>query len=359
MSNDLKPAQSGRVLIVDDDTGDLQLLANLLEKHGYTAHPASTGELALKFVQTTLPDLVLLDIRMPGMDGFEVCGRLKADERTASIPVIFLTVLEDEATKVKGFEAGGVDYITKPFHPEEVLARVKTHLRLRELTERLERTVNERTKELMMANERLQEEIIGHRRAEKDLRESEAKYRLIVDTATESIWVFGPDFMTTFVNTRMADMLGYAAEEMIGRPMTDFMFEEDTPDYNRRMERRVQGIAENYERRLRCRDGKSVRTRVSATPVFDDRHHYMGSFGMFSDVTELKQAEEELRRLNQELEQRVRQRTGELEKKNAELEQMNKLFVGRELRMIELKEAMKKLESKVAFLKKQSGRGGP
>src|SRR5512137_2881382 len=158
-------ARSDRILVVDDTTANLQLLTNLLTEHGYTVHPASDGELALEFVRSTLPDLILLDIRMPGMDGYEVCRRLKEDERTRDIPVIFISILEDERDKVKGFRQGAVDYITKPFQPEEVLARIQTHLRLRELTERLEQKVAERTEELEIANQRLQQEIEERRRA--------------------------------------------------------------------------------------------------------------------------------------------------------------------------------------------------
>ncbi len=132
-----------RILVVDDTSANLQLLCDLFTSHGYTVHPASDGELALRFVQLTLPDLILLDIRMPGLDGFEVCRRLKADPRTRDIPVIFISMLEDERDKVKGFQAGGVDYVTKPFQPEEVLARVGTHLRLRDLTQHLETEIAE------------------------------------------------------------------------------------------------------------------------------------------------------------------------------------------------------------------------
>src|SRR5512137_3060730 len=154
-----------RLLVVDDTAANRQLLTNLLTEQGYIVHPASDGELALEFVRTTLPDLILLDIRMPGMDGYEVCRQLKSDERTRDIPVIFISILEDERDKVKGFREGAVDYITKPFQPEEVLARIQTHLRLRELTERLEQKVAERTEELEIANQRLQQEIEERRRA--------------------------------------------------------------------------------------------------------------------------------------------------------------------------------------------------
>jgi PAS domain S-box-containing protein len=135
----------------------------------------------------------------------------------------------------------------------------------------------------------------------RDLRESEARYRQIVDTATEGIWVVGPDYMTTFVNSRMAEMLGCPGEEMIGRPFTDFIFEEDRSDYLRRLENRRQGISESYEHRFRRKDGQTVWTHISATPIFDDDHHFIGSFSMFTDITERKRAEEALRQKTEEL----------------------------------------------------------
>jgi PAS domain S-box-containing protein len=130
--------------------------------------------------------------------------------------------------------------------------------------------------------------------AHRDLRESNARYRRIVDTATEGIWVVGQDALTTFVNSHMAEMLGCSGEEMIGRPLTDFMFEEDAPDHLRKMENRRQGISESYERRFRRQDGQTVWTHVSATPLFDAEHHFTGSFAMFTDITERKRAEEAL-----------------------------------------------------------------
>ncbi|MGO9569900.1 MAG: PAS domain S-box protein [Desulfomonilaceae bacterium] len=133
--------------------------------------------------------------------------------------------------------------------------------------------------------------LLSHR----GLEESEAKYRRIVETATEGIWVLGPDTMTTFVNVRMAEMLGYSGEEMIGRAVTDFMFDADAPDHLRRMENCHQRLSENYERRFRRKDGRTVWTLVSATPIFDDDHRFNGLFGMFTDITERKRAEEVLR----------------------------------------------------------------
>jgi len=348
------------ILAVDDTPASLKLLADILSDAGYRVRLAGDGELALRSANIQPPALVLLDIRMPGMDGYEVCQRLKADEKTRSIPVIFLSALEDEQEKVKAFQVGGVDYITKPIRAEELLARVTTHLALThaqlDLQQRnaeleaardtLELRVKERSAELEQINRRLQEQIDVHLQTLEALRESEAKYRSIVDTANEGIWALGPDTLTTFVNARMTEMLGYSCAEMIGRPVTDFMFEEDAPDHLSKMENRRRGLGEHYERRFRHKNGETVWTLASASPIFDADHGFQGSFAMFTDITELKRAGGELRKLNEELELRVKERTAELEAKNIELERANRLFVGRELRMVELKERVRELEQR-------------
>jgi PAS domain S-box-containing protein len=137
------------------------------------------------------------------------------------------------------------------------------------------------------------------KRAEEELQESETKYRRIVDTAAEGIWGLGPDTLTTFVNARMAEMLGYSGNDMIGRPVTDFMFEEDVPDHLARMENRRQGMSEVYERRFRRQDGEPVWVQANTVPIFDDGHRFAGAMAMFTDITERKRAE---RRLQREIE---------------------------------------------------------
>lgn len=133
------------------------------------------------------------------------------------------------------------------------------------------------------------------KRAEEALRQSQEKYRRIVDTANEGIWVLDEDLRTSFVNAQMAEMLGYEAEEMIGREIESCIFEEDLPDHGQRMENRRRGIAEHYERRWRRKDGQAVWTIVSATPIIDAEHHFRGSFAMILDITERKKLEEQLR----------------------------------------------------------------
>jgi signal transduction histidine kinase len=128
----------GNILVVDDTKANLRLLTEMLTEEGFTVRPAPSGAIALKAVSTYLPELILLDINMPGMNGFEVCEKLKADEQSKDIPVIFISALNETLDKVRAFSVGGVDYITKPFQFEEVLARVKTHLSLHRLQQELQ-----------------------------------------------------------------------------------------------------------------------------------------------------------------------------------------------------------------------------
>ena len=134
----INTASTGDILIVDDTQSDLKLFSDILRKVGYTVRSTTDGELALRSVQARLPDLILLDIAMPDLDGYEVCRRLKDSKDTRDIPVIFISVRTSPLDKVKAFATGGVDYISKPFEPEEVLARVSMHLTLRKTQKKIE-----------------------------------------------------------------------------------------------------------------------------------------------------------------------------------------------------------------------------
>ena len=151
-------AETGDILIVDDHPENLQLLFDALSRDGYELRRVLSGQQALQVAQFDPPDLILLDIRMPEIDGYEVCRRLKAEPQTQGIPVIFLSALDESLDKVKAFNVGGADYVTKPFQIEEVLARVRHQIRLQQLQRenaKQQQQLEERSQKLEAANAEL------------------------------------------------------------------------------------------------------------------------------------------------------------------------------------------------------------
>ncbi|MEP0855871.1 EAL domain-containing protein [Trichocoleus sp. DQ-U1] len=176
MNSDRVFPLNGNILLVDDTPNNLRLLSDLLSHQGYKVRSVTNGQTALKACQAKPPDLILLDINMPQMNGYEVCEKLKANEQTREIPVIFLSALDEAIDKVKAFTVGGIDYISKPFQVEEVLVRVKNQLALREaqvkvleLNAELENRVKERTSQLERTNQELNEEILERKRIQSQL----------------------------------------------------------------------------------------------------------------------------------------------------------------------------------------------
>jgi two-component sensor histidine kinase len=159
----------GSILVVDDNPDDLRLISNLLKGQGYHVRPAPSGDLAISGARANPPDLVLLDVAMPGLDGYQVCGELKKDEKTRGIPVIFISVLDGLEEIVKSFSAGGVEYIIKPYKEKEVLARVENHMALKRMQ-----------KELEEKNRRLKEELAERQRMEEELKDYAASQVILV-----------------------------------------------------------------------------------------------------------------------------------------------------------------------------------
>jgi sigma-B regulation protein RsbU (phosphoserine phosphatase) len=155
MTDKRTDASTESILIVDDAPANLRLLAEMLTARGYRVRAVTSGDRALMSARAAPPDLILLDIRMPGMNGYEVCEQLKAERQTRHIPVIFISALDELHDKVQAFNVGGVDYVTKPFQGEEVLARVETHLALR----RLQNQLRDANRQLMEANQRMEREL--------------------------------------------------------------------------------------------------------------------------------------------------------------------------------------------------------
>lgn len=215
--SDQEDTHKGDILVVDDKPDNLRLLTFLLSKNGYKVQQATSGQMAIEAVQSHPPDLILLDILMPNMNGYEVCSQLKALASTADIPVIFLSALSDVFDKVKAFEVGGVDYITKPFHLQEILARVENHLIVRrqqamlqqEIRDRqkaeialqeanltLEQRVQERTAELGSVILKLQVEVEERKKAENRVQQSLERERELSDLRSRLIATLSHEFRT-------------------------------------------------------------------------------------------------------------------------------------------------------------------
>lgn len=176
------------VLIIDDDQFTLGAMSGFLGKMGLEILVARDGRSGFEKACYAQPDLILLDVRLPGADGFEICDRLKVEETTKEIPVIFMTALTKTEHKIKGFNAGGVDYITKPLQFEEVLARVATHIQLDDLRQSLQQKVSERTALLTSTVKKLEQEIAQHQQTAAALKESEARYRCLFEESPISLW---------------------------------------------------------------------------------------------------------------------------------------------------------------------------
>lgn len=158
-ANSMPSESQSDIMVIDDEVPNLKFLVELLKRSGYHVRPLLNGHDAFRSIQRELPDLILLDIRMPGMDGYEVCQQLQAQEETRHIPVIFLSALSDVAEKIRAFDAGGVDYITKPLQEQEVLARIKTHLH----ASQLHRQLREKHQQLCQLADATFEALIVHR----------------------------------------------------------------------------------------------------------------------------------------------------------------------------------------------------
>jgi PAS domain S-box-containing protein len=280
------------ILIIDDDPNNLAMMSSVLEERHYTIIVAEDSESGLKRAHYARPDLILLDILLPKIDGYETCRRLKAVESTREIPVIFMTALTETEHKIKGFAAGAVDYITKPVQREELLARVGVHLHIRELTNRLreekellERRVEERTAELARAN--------------KALCKSEKMYRTLIETTLDLVFIVDKQGMFTYANPRLEALTGYSSHELTGRSFMDIItleFRETALEgFNRGMRGEVNLTCEVE---VIHKTGAKTPVEFLTTTLFDLDGKPVGRFGVGRDMTERKRTEEERLRMN-------------------------------------------------------------
>jgi PAS domain S-box-containing protein len=300
-------AREGTILIVDDVPINLAVLVDHLESAGHRALVAQDAEVALKRASLMKPDLILLDVVMPGIDGFETCRRLKAAESTRDIPVIFMTCLGEAADKLVGFKAGGVDYITKPFEIEEVLARIKTHLSLREAQkeleaknaqlerahQELEQRVRARTAELASSNAALEAENAERRRAEDALRESQHLLQAIVDNSPTLIYVKDLEGRYLMVNRRYEELFHVIARSLIGK--TDYdVFSAERADAFRAFDQQVAAAGRPLEREEIAPQDDGLHTYIAIKcPLLDESGRTYAVCGISTDISERKRAEAE------------------------------------------------------------------
>ena len=286
------------ILIVDDTAENLRLLAKVLAARRYEVRMAPSGALALMSVQQRLPDLILLDIRMPKMNGYEVCQRLKADERTRDIPIIFLSALQEGNDKAKAFEIGGADYITKPLQQEEVIARVQYQLRLLDLQQQM----LQQQQQLEAQNQRLQQEIHYRTCIESELYQEKTLLRSLIDAIPDLIF---------FKNRQGQYLLWNQAFEAFTGLAPDAIHQHTDADL---FSPRAAEWIQNHDQQV-FTTGKSLRHEEWATypdqhrqlldtykiPVRGSEGDPLGLLGVCRDITDRKRVEHYLNRTTSRL----------------------------------------------------------
>lgn len=277
MSRQMKKS---KILIVDDMPENLGVLFNLLNDH-YEVLAAENGSIALEIIEQDKPDLVLLDIMMPDIDGYEVCRILKNSNHTKDIPIIFISALNELENKVKGLNLGAVDYITKPFQQEEVLARINSHLEIKRLNDKLVELNSSLEEKVKSRTQELEDKITENESMNKALQQSESKFKAIFDGAPESILLV--EFETGQIvdmNKAGCELIGLQHDEIIGRDHGEFFIpvKEDNAlnDY--------ESLRGKYPNNLRTADGTLIPIENSIKTMIINGNIYL--LGIMRDVSD-------------------------------------------------------------------------
>ena len=273
----------GNILVVDDQPENLRVLSQVLERKGYKVRKAINGETGLISAQSRSPDLILLDIMMPDMDGYQICEKLKKNPQTCEIPIIFLSALDEVLDKIKAFNLGGVDYITKPFHIEELLVRVQTQLRLKQQKEQLE-----------AQNQRLKKEVYERQLAEKNLgllekAISACNNGIIITNATD------PNNPIIYANPAIERIFGYSMKEVLGKNWSFLLGENDNrPDLKVLEKEIMQGKGCQITMRNYRKDGRLFWNEIWLSAVVNSSGIISNYISIQTDITERKQMQEAL-----------------------------------------------------------------
>ncbi|MBI5540823.1 MAG: PAS domain S-box protein [Bacteroidia bacterium] len=329
----------GKILIVDDVFHNLKLLGEILRSENYEINSALNGAEAIASVNAEIPDLILLDILLPDISGYEVCSILKADIKFNEVPIIFISALDAPTDKVKGLKLGGVDYITKPFNRDELLSRVNTHIELKHARERLK----ENNTILSIANqalnkeieirkraeielqtsfaelkkskiatlnllEDLEKEVENHKNTERILKLSEEKYRLVSDNSADVIFTLDNELKYSFISPSIKNLRGFEVDELIGKSVLNTLTIEGINVIRNAVEEEMKlemsGIAplirtRTFELELICKDGSYIWTETKASILRDDNKKMIGFLGITRDIRERKYSQELIRKSNE------------------------------------------------------------
>lgn len=336
------------VLLVDDRPENLTALEGLLEEMGLDIFKATSGNEALRLSLKHDFAIVLMDVRMPDMDGFETAELMRANPKTSRLPIIFVSAaMKDQEHQFKGYEAGAFDYLLKPIEPTILRGKIRIfcdlyrqRLTLEMNEQQLETVVSERTAEL---NKTLD-----------SLRESEGRFRDLLASVTSYMYTVAMECgraVSTVHGPGCQAVTGFSAEDYAADPdlWHRMILPEDRQAVLDAAGRVLMSKAtDTFEHRIRHKDGSIRWVQTTLVPRLGPDGELMSYDGVITDITERKCTEEKILILNDELERSVSERTRELERRNHELEQMNKVFVGRELRMEELKRRVAELEARLA-----------
>ncbi|MEA5467622.1 response regulator [Spirulina sp. 06S082] len=271
------------ILVVDDTPANLSVLTQMLSRKDYEIRVAPNGKLALQSAQSKPPQLILLDITMPGLNGYQVCEQLKANPKTSDIPIIFISALDGADNKVKAFQTGGVDYITKPFETVEVLARIDNQLRLRSLQ-----------LQLQQQNQQLQQEIESRQAVEEHLR---ILKRAIAESVNGIIIIEAriENYPIIFVNTGFERITGYSSDEVLGQEF-DFLLDSDRESED--FQKLKEAIATGKSCQILLHDTRKDKTRfwneLSLSPVRDKKGNLTHFIGIQNDVSHRISIEEKI-----------------------------------------------------------------
>ncbi|MDR3438701.1 EAL domain-containing protein [Telmatospirillum sp.] len=275
----------GEILAVDDTPDALMFLSELLEAEGYSVRSAIDGELAVRSAISNPPELVLLDIRMPGMDGFEVCRRLRAHVETRDVPIIFVSAHSEMNKMLEGFALGAVDFVTKPYRREELLVRVRTHLEIHRLRHHLEELVDERTRELRQALTKIDNERV--------------QLHTLLATIPDLIWLKDVQGVFLSCNSEFERFFGARESEIVGKTDYDFVAK-DLADFFRQKDREAMMAGQpsiNEETVTYACDGHRAVLETIKTPLHDAAGTLVGVLGIARDITQRKAAENRIQEL--------------------------------------------------------------